>query len=375
MTRPIVVIACCAILCAGLAPVRVTAQSAAPGAAEAPQAAPVQAPVTPMPPVATTAAVPAPAQPAQAAQAPAPAKSPEEAMREEILKYRERSHLERQEESKTAFERDFDAKFNVTPEEIGKVRSKEAELEHAAKFPDPAPAAGHNRTVTASLEPGAALKVVRAYPGQVTAIRVLDSSGASWPVSAHAIGDEKRFLVQKPNMEPFDTVIVTPLQESCSTNLTFFLDNSEGKSPVPPLSVQIVAGLEHSGSYDAVLTIRADRTGPRAKLRTDAGPNMFVDDTLVAVLDGVPPKGAVRAKSSDPEVEAWDIGGSRYVRSRMKVMWPAWVRRTSSGEREDGVNVYELPPVDEVMFEGGRTVRLGATAAREAALAAKGGAR
>src|SRR3546814_20294409 len=52
------------------------------------------------------------------------------------------------------------------------------------------------------------------------------------------------------------------------------------------------------------------------------------DSTMLAFVDGVPPKEAKRAKKSSPDVEAWRFEDLLYVRTRHDLLSPAYVARS-----------------------------------------------
>lgn len=278
--------------------------------------------------------------------------TPDEVMKKAAEEYRESARLRRMLDNEAAFEHDFDLKFNVTPEQIERTRRRQDRMEKAASAP--VPEAGKTRSLVVSLEPGSKVPVIRCYPQYVTTIRVLDAGGNPWPIVAHMVGNDRTFSVQKPDMEPYDTLMVSPLTAHGSTNITLMLDNNEGRERVPPLSLQLVSSTDHASSYDTVATVRADRRGPRAPLPVDSGGDRFhTDETLVAVLDGVPPKEAVKMKTSDKNVSVWKYKDNYFVRSPQKMIWPAWTRSVASGEKHGGVYAYEMPQVDQIMFSDG----------------------
>ena len=304
------------------------------------------------------AAEPAVVQPAQSAQAGLmpPKQDPDAALRGAAEDYMSKDRLRRELDNQAAFERDYDMRFNVTPEQVRKARDQQFRMEGAAQIP--VPEAGSTRSHVVSLEPGSKIAVIRCYPQYVTTIRVLDSSGNPWPIVAHMVGNERYFSVQKPDMEPYDTIMVSPLVNTGSTNITLMLDNNEGRDRVPPLSVQLIVSPDNKAKYDTVASIRVDRRGPRAQAPMDTGDGgrFYANETMLAVLDGVPPKEAIRMKSSDKRVEVWRLGESYYVRSSEKLIWPAWTQSITSGEKNGGIYAYEMPPVDSIMFSGNRMV-------------------
>lgn len=270
-------------------------------------------------------------------------------------KYRKTQRVRRRIDNQAKFEEFMESE--ITPGQVKAIRRRDYALEEAAQLP--VPGRGSQRSQAVSLEPGAKNPIVRCYPQYATIIRVLDSEGNPWPIQAYMIGNSSQFRVQKPDAEPFDTIIVSPLVNAGSTNLAIILDNSDGENPVPPLSVQIVVSPGYGDRYDSVASIRVDRRGPRAApVHAMGGGGAIVDDVMLAFLGGVPPKNALQLKTSDKTVEAWEYADTLYVRTRKKIVWPAW-QQTISSERDGGVHVYALSFVPSVVLSGNRSVSIG----------------
>lgn len=278
-------------------------------------------------------------------------------LREAARKYRKDSSLKRQLDNQANFESYYDNTFNVTPDQLRQIRRRRNQLEEAGQLP--VPSQGVQRSQSVSLDPGAKNAVIRCYPQYATVIRVLDNHGNPWPIMAHMIGNSANFQVQKPDMEPYDTIIVSPVVSTGSTNLALMLDNNDGENPVPPLSLQLIVSPNFGKQYDSVASIRVNRRGPRAGQPVGNGGDDFnTDDVMLAFLDGVPPKNAVRLKTNDKSVEAWEYEEMLYIRSPKKIIWPAWQKTISSGEKSGQTFAYELPMVPSVMFSGNKSVNI-----------------
>lgn len=272
--------------------------------------------------------------------------------------YREKERLKRQQDNITVFEQDFDMHFNVTPNQIKEAQKKQHELEEAAQIP--VPYQGKTRSQAISLDPGSQVPIIKCYPHYVTTIRILDASGNSWPINAYMIGNQQAFSVEKPDMEPYDTIMISPSVNSGSTNMTVMLDNQDGEDPIPPVSFQLIVSPKHINTYDTVASIRVNRKGPRSSspLPINDAENFYTDETLLAFLDGVPPKKALRMKVSDKNIDAWLMDDSVYVRSSSKIVWPAWTSSVSSGEKNGSIHAYKLPFVNSIMFSNNHMVTI-----------------
>lgn len=280
----------------------------------------------------------------------------DEVMKEAARKYMDKERIKRELDNQAAFEQDFDYEFNITPEQVRKIQSRKFQMEQASQMP--VPYSGKTRSQAVSLDPGSKIGVINCYPQYVSTIRILDNSGNPWPIVAYMVGNQGSFKVQKPDMEPKDTLMVSPSVNAGSTNLTLMLDNQEGEDPVPPLSLQLIVSPENKMNYDTVASIRVNRRGPRTSspVMIDDSENFYNDPSLLAFLDGVPPKGALRMKTTDKTIDAWMMNDMLYVRSPNKIVWPAWTKSISSGEKNGTVYAYELPPVESIMLTGNKTI-------------------
>ena len=285
-------------------------------------------------------------------------KNKDEALREQAGKDREQRSLERMLEKQAAFDEVFDKTFPMKPEQMRKIRETGDQIQEASRLP--APSGGNIRSRSVSLMPGSPIQKIHLYPHYVTTIRVLDASGAPWPVSAYMVGNENYFHAQRPEMEPHNIVMVAPLVNSGNANLTVVLSAPEGQPQPAPLSFQLVVSPNNRGSLDSVVDIRLDQRGPKALPPAIAGGGQsYTDEVLLSVLDGVAPKDALPVKASSNEVRVWRMGSSYYVRTSEKIVWPAWRRMISSGAGANGaMYAYELPAVADLLFSGGRTVNL-----------------
>lgn len=284
--------------------------------------------------------------------------SEEKLMRDAAEKYRSREKLKRELDNEALFEQQLDNEYNITPQQIEKARKRRNAIEKAAQLP--VPARGVTRSQVVSLEPGAKNGVIRCYPQYVSTIRILDTRGNPWPIMAHMVGNSEQFQIQKPDMEPYDTIMVSPLVNTGSTNLTLMLDNNDGEDPVPPLSLQLIVSPNYQENYDTVASIRVNRRGPRAAnpiMDGDAG-KFNTDEIMLSFLDGTPPKEALRLKTSSKAIDAWTYDDMLYVRSKKKIIWPAWNKQITSGEKNDVTFAYELPMVPSVMFSGNSQVEI-----------------
>ena len=235
--------------------------------------------------------------------------------------------------SDEALEQALQAVRPMTPEQIRKFRTIMEEQRKAQSLPI-SPSTPINRSIDVALKPGEISPVLRVQAGKATSLTFSDITGRPWPVLAVTVGNNLAAKAESAG-KPGDTniVVVSPLQQQFESNMIVTLVNN----PVP------VAFTLRTG--DAQVDYRAD---VRVKLR---GPNAAVDAVggaalaptsdvaLIAFLDGTPPRGAERMRTTSGDVEAWWMEGLLYVRTPNQLLSPIYKAKSS---HVSGVNVYQI---------------------------------
>jgi intracellular multiplication protein IcmK len=209
--------------------------------------------------------------------------------------------------------------------------------------------------LTIDLSPGGSVPLVRTAMRYPSSLSFIDSTGAPWKLGAAPIsgsGDFTLFYVPNSNV-----MVVYANAPYVSANATVYL---EGLSV--PITINITSGEPDSQAktwtVDSRLDMRVPRRGPAAA--PGAAPEMRIalhDQTLQAFLDGVPPKGARRLKTTGgvPETSVWQLGDDLYVRSRADIRDEFEATLSSA----DGTHLWKLPLTPYVSFSVmGRTEAL-----------------
>lgn len=190
-------------------------------------------------------------------------------------------------------------------------------------------------SISASFSPGSAIPSVRVSPGYVSSLQFIGSDGSHWPIVSAVVGNGAWFSVQQPAAQnktaPANVLTIGALTNSASTTLSVLL-----KGAPSPVSVLLTTD---PARCDASATIRMDRRSP------DAAPPVLLAPVdapqtpahMNAILDGVPPQGAVSLRSSAHAIQAWSLDPYLYVRTPLTVLSPAWISTISS---PDGMRVY-----------------------------------
>ena len=227
-----------------------------------------------------------------------------------------------------AFDKVLDDMYPLTPDQIIEMRDRYEDTQRAsvATIHPPRP------TVTSQfvkLSPGSTPPVIRLAEGFVSTLVFLDSTGAPWPITSYNIGDPISFNLQWNKVDNVIAIQAKTMYKS--GNMVVRLENLD-----TPVVVTLLTGQKQ---VDYRRELRIQGHGPKANSYTgDLYPDKE-NSVLLGVLDGVPPLGSSDIDSSDSSVVAWRLGGRMFIRTRNKILSPAWV---SSVKSADGMNAYEM---------------------------------
>lgn len=199
-----------------------------------------------------------------------------------------------------------------------------------------------NDVIVARLEPGSISPVIRLGKNRTTTITMTDMTGQPWPIINYDGLSEEDFTVKRlDNPAPDGYVLsVTPKNPFASGNLVLVL-----KGLPTPISIDFVSNQK---TVDGSKQVRVMGRGPNTQLTSISLPDSL-DTSLLSILQGVAPDGYTMLKTSTAAVQAWKSrDGSMYIRTRYKVMSPAFEHVTSS---PDGTYAYKMVPVSVVLYK------------------------
>lgn len=235
----------------------------------------------------------------------------------------------------------------LTPDQIRDLRYLYDRTQSAAAEYPGTPPKPTSTSMIVKLSPGAAPPIVRLQQGYVTSLVFVDASGASWPIQAYDLGDQKNFNVQWDKKG--NTLMVQALSRYQSGNMAVMLRGLN-----TPIMVTLMPGQR---AVDYRVDLRIPKLGPNANTHF-AGLPGTESEQLISVLDGVPPEGAraLQIVGADDQTQAWLIGKTLYLRTGLTLLSPAYVATMSSS---DGTHAYQLPraPVILALWHG-KTVTL-----------------
>lgn len=196
--------------------------------------------------------------------------------------------------------------------------------------------------VTAHLSPGSTSPVIRVARNRTTTIVVTDMAGQPWPIvnfDGLPVQDFDVKRLDRPAPDGF-MLSITPKGQFASGNLVLVLKDLNST-----MSIDFVPAQKE---FDARSEVRIQAKGPNTQLLA-AGLPESLDTSLLSVLQGVAPSGTKELKTSSTAVQAWLTGsGDMYVRTRYRVMSPAFTQVTSS---PDGTFAYKMVAVPVVYYK------------------------
>jgi intracellular multiplication protein IcmK len=235
----------------------------------------------------------------------------------------------------------------MSPDQIKALHYYYNQTRNAVSASVGAPPTPTSTSLIVNLSPGATPPVIRMASGFISTLVFLDSTGQPWPISSEDLGDPQHFNIQ------VDSTGTSLLVQSLSGDQTVANLAVMLKGLSTPIMITLLSG---QSNVDYRVDMRVPRMGPNAAPQISSEPNV-ASTTLLNVLDGIPPEGSTAVQISDPDSEAWTIGGSDlYVRTRMNIISPSWVSSMSSG---DGTHAYELPKTPVILaLNNGQIVKL-----------------
>lgn len=270
-------------------------------------------------------------------KAAAEAKAAEEARRAE-----EARKLAQEQNAQALFEDSLKRLLPLDKEQIQNYRKRADERDRALA---PAPPNLKTRTVRVSLEPGRAPTPVYTTANVATSLVFHDATGQPWPITSITNGGADLYQILRPELPEGNLLNVIPLKAYGSSSIVVTL----AKRDVPlVIRLQTDSVKSPDRNADALVLFQLAHSGPNAQAPMTASVRETVSSHMLAFLDHVPPKGAVRMgfEPADDAIELWKLGSVCYMRTRYSLMWPAWVAMVNGA---GGIKCYELPLTSRVL--------------------------
>jgi intracellular multiplication protein IcmK len=242
----------------------------------------------------------------------------------------------------------------LTPDEIRRLRAEQTEQDRALATPG-ITAVPRISAQTVSLQPGASLPLVRTAVNWPATVSFIDSTGAPWKILGTPQSGSADITVSW--MPGASFMVITAKRDFVNTLVTVGLDGL-----AVPLQISVMSGEPDTAKktwiVDARLDLRVPKRGPGAAPDAPSPSRIGLhDDVLQAFLDGVPPSGAKRLKTTGtvPDTAVWQQGDDLYIRSRADIRDEFDTTLSSA----DGTHLWKLPVTPRVAFSvDGRTEAL-----------------
>lgn len=227
-----------------------------------------------------------------------------------------------------------------------KIRKIKKDLYNKGKvineLPTLPPRPNNGNILTLKLNPGSVPPVIRLSKNRTSAFILTDSMGQPWPILNYDGLSEEDFVVKRLDEAKGSVISVTPKGEFVTGNLVLVLMGLP-----TPIIIDFVSAQKE---VDEMTQIRVQAKGPNSSYTTIGLPDT-VDSKLLSILQGVPPSSSKELSVSTNAVQAWDAeDGFMYLRTRYKIMAPAFEQVSSS---PDGTNAYKMVKVPVVLYNAG----------------------
>ncbi len=249
---------------------------------------------------------------------------------------------------KQAFKQVEQEAFPLTPSQIKRLRNKLDDTQRAAatapysRTPRPT-----STSLIVNLAPGSTPPVIRLNLGFVSSLVFVDSTGAPWPIDAYDIGNPQAFNIKWDKKS--NTLMIQARAPYTYGNMAIKLVDLN-----TPVMLTLVPGQR---VIDYRVDLRVPGMGPNAKpvISGSSLPDE-ADARLLNVLDGVPPEGSKTLDVKGADAKAWLAGDAIFLRTRFKVLSPAWLATMSSA---DGMNAYKMAKTSLILLSRyGKTTQL-----------------
>jgi intracellular multiplication protein IcmK len=225
----------------------------------------------------------------------------------------------------------------LTPQQVVRLRQLIDVSQRAAAIPANVPPKPVSTTLMINLAPGTTPPAIRLAQGYVTSLVFVDSTGAPWPIAAYDIGDPKTANIQWDGKG--NVMLIQAMSPYGDSDLVIRMVGL-----VTPITLELVSGQR---VVDYRTDIHVAGIGPNTKeLPTGTPLPSSANQILLSVLDGIAPSGSKLLSVKGGDCQAWLVGDTMYLRTRLTVLSPGWVGRMVS---PDGMYAYEIQKTSSVL--------------------------
>jgi len=240
-------------------------------------------------------------------------------------------------DSKAAFNELLQQNLPLTPQQVVRLRQLIDVSQRAAAIPANVPPKPVSTTLMINLAPGTTPPAIRLAQGYVTSLVFVDSTGSPWPIAAYDIGDPKTANIQWDQKS--NVMLIQATSPYSDSDLVIRLVGL-----MTPITLELVSGQR---VVDYRTDIHVSGLGPNTKdLPTGTALPNSANQLLLGVLDGIAPPGSKSLTVKGGDCQAWLMGDTMYLRTRLTVLSPGWSGRMVS---PDGMYAYEIQRSSSVL--------------------------
>ena len=210
-----------------------------------------------------------------------------------------------------------------------------------------------SRTVRVSLEPGKKPVKVFTTANIATSLVFHDATGQPWAVTSVTNGSPNFFQILRPELPDGNLLNVMPTQDYGASTIIVTLQDKD-----VPLVIRLEADSVRSPKRkaDALVLFQLAHNGPKASIPVTKNIQETVTSEMLAFLDQVPPKKAVRliTNPKQEKLTIWKHDNKHYVRTTHTLMWPAWSAVVNGA---GNVKCYEVPITSRITLSIGGVMR------------------
>lgn len=225
----------------------------------------------------------------------------------------------------------------MTPDQIRQLKNMMVYTKQAASESVGTPPKPVLSTQIVNLAPGSAPPVVRLEQGFVTSVVFTDISGNPWPIVSYDLGNSQAFNIQWLANSNLLMIQATSLYTFGNLAVTL-------KGLPTPVMLTLIPG-QQVVDYRADLQIQQALPGTTND-NFSATSGTPVNQTLLDILNGVPPQNAQVLEVTGGAASAWLIDGKLYLRTKLTVLSPEWI---AIMKNSDGTNAYEMSKTANIL--------------------------
>jgi intracellular multiplication protein IcmK len=240
-------------------------------------------------------------------------------------------------DTEAAFDSLMQQNMPLTPQQVVKLRQQIDTAQRAAAIPPVIPPKPVSTTLMINLAPGTSPPAIRLAQGYVSSLVFVDSTGTPWPISQFDVGNPKAVNLQWDGKS--NIILIQAIAPYSHGDIVVRLVGLP-----TPITLEIVSGQR---VVDYRVDIHVSGIGPNTKeLPIGTALPGSANQLLLGVLDGIAPAGSKPLTIKGADAQAWILGQTMYLRTRLTVLSPGWVGKMVS---PDGMQAYELPRSSSVL--------------------------